>query len=118
MRDWTYDGQVASGPHTLAVEQVQRELQRLRQGQGLGHPTAVLRLSPALRAHLMVGDESVHETADEVVQVVATLRSAIEKLNGHERRYAAVDFNLAAVILFTLDRCGPGGQRAQHNQQR
>jgi hypothetical protein len=48
----------------------------------------------------MAGDESVHETADEVVQVVATLRLAIERLNGHERRYAAVDFNLAADHSF------------------
>lgn len=84
-----------SRAESLTVESVKRELQRLRRGQGLGHPAAVLHLTPRLRAHL-AGDDRSLGTADEVLVVMASLRQAIERLDQHQRVFAEVDFNLDA----------------------
>jgi len=79
----------------LTVEDVKRELQRLRRGEGLGHQAAVLQLSAELRAHL-TGDEGSLGTAEEIVACVTTLREAIDQLDPHQRDFAMVDFNLDA----------------------
>ncbi|MPZ28470.1 MAG: hypothetical protein GEV12_19185 [Micromonosporaceae bacterium] len=81
---------------SLSIEQVRGELKRLRQGQGLAHPTAVLALSDALRALLVRDSGAEQGSADEVVQLVAALRRGLEGLSDHERLYAEVDFNLVA----------------------
>jgi hypothetical protein len=79
-----------SGP---SVRGVKEELKRLRQGQGLGHPTTVLDLSPLVREAL-IGGASDRGQASDVVRLVAALRGAIDGLGEHERLYALTDFNL------------------------
>lgn len=75
---------------------VKAELRRLRQGQGLAHPAAVMRLDPQLR-QLITGqtmDPDAADGTDEIVRLVSALRLAIAKLGSHERLFAEVDFNL------------------------
>jgi hypothetical protein len=78
----------------VSLPQVKEELKRLRQGQGLAHPAAVLGLSPQLRA--AISRDLGADPADDVVRLVAAIRCAIEDLGEHERLYAQVDFNLTA----------------------
>jgi hypothetical protein len=75
---------------------VKAELRHLRQGQGLAHPEAVMRLDPQLR-HLITGQAAGPDAADgtdEIVRLVSAIRLAIDKLGSHERLFAEVDFNL------------------------
>lgn len=84
-----------SPPPSLPIEEVKQELRRLRQGQGLAHPGAVLQLSPRLRAHLTGGEHVAESSTDEIAHVVASLRRGIGRLNRDQQLYAQVDFNLA-----------------------
>lgn len=87
-------------PAVLTVEQVKRELMRLRKSRALAHPSAVLRLSGPLRHHLTADRAVPPGTAGEVTALMAGLRGAIDGLGAHERVYAEVDFNLAAAHSF------------------
>jgi hypothetical protein len=86
---------MVSSPGELPVENVEAELKRLRQGEGLAHPSNVLKLSPQLRL-LLAGADSGSDAAGEVVRIITALRQAIDHLAPHERLYAQVDFNLSA----------------------
>jgi len=86
---------------TLSVESVKRELQALRQGASLAHPSVVLRLSPELRSRLLGAQrDDASDSADEVVQIVAALRSAFDRLSRYDQLYLTVDFNLSAEHSF------------------
>jgi hypothetical protein len=84
---------MVSSPGELPVEHIEAELKRLRQGEGLAHPSNVLKLSPQLR-RLLVGAPNGADAAGDVVRIVAALGRAIDHLAPHERLYAQVDFNL------------------------
>lgn len=93
---WTYAGHMSSSP-PLCVEQIKDSLIRLRQGHGLARPTAVLAgLSAPVRAHLVKETSVEQGSAEEVTQLVAVLRRAIEGLAEDERLSVEVDFNLVA----------------------
>lgn len=77
------------------METVRRELQPLRQGQGLAHPGVVLRLSPTLRAHLTSENYAIGPAA-VALAIVATLRGVIDQLGRHERVYVEVDMNISS----------------------
>jgi hypothetical protein len=79
----------------LPTAWVKAELRRLRQGQGLAHPAAVMQLDAQLR-RFIVGDMGSASAADEILRLVGALRWAIGKLSIHERLFAQVDFNLSA----------------------
>jgi hypothetical protein len=85
---------MVSSPGALPVEHVEAELKRLRQGEGLAHPSNILKLSPQLRL-LLAGAHSGSDAAGDVVRVVTALRRAIDHLAPPERLYAQVDFNLS-----------------------
>lgn len=75
------------------LDQAVAELKRLRQGQGLARPSAVLQLDLAFRELVLHGAKPV-DTADEINRLVVTVRTAIDDLDEHQCRYASVDFNL------------------------
>lgn len=77
----------------MTVERVKQELKRLRKGAALAHPAAVLHLSPQLRA-VLARRRAPRGDADDVVDVLAGLRQAVDELNEHQRRFAVVDLNL------------------------
>lgn len=72
------------------LQLVRQELVRLRQGAGLAHPTAVLKLSASLRRRLAAPTDP----ATEAVQIVRALTGIIDGLDRHHREHARVDFNL------------------------
>jgi hypothetical protein len=80
----------------LSPEDIRGELLRLRQGPALGHPGAVTALSDPLKALLLARTPPLSNanTASETTRLVAALRRAVDALSPHERRHAAVDFNL------------------------
>lgn len=82
-----------SSEGTLSPSWVKAELRRLRRGQALAHPAAVMRLDGRLR-RLITGDSEAAGTASEVLHVVSALSQAIGRLGSHERLFAQVDFNL------------------------
>lgn len=85
---------VVSNPSPSADE-VKESLKRLRRGHGLARPTAVLTTLPeSVRAHLANGKASEPGSVQEVRQLVAVLRRAIEGLAEDERLYVEVDLNL------------------------
>lgn len=84
---------MVSAPAAVPLRHVKEELKRLRQGQGLAHPAAVLGLSPQLRS--LISGAPGSNAADDVVRLVTTIRRAIDSLGEHERIYARADFNLA-----------------------
>jgi hypothetical protein len=81
----------------MTVLRVKNELRRLRQGQGLAHVGAVMRLTPNLRTLLLatLGED----TADES-ELLSVVTSAIGSLADDERLVAAADFNLAVQHRF------------------
>ncbi|MFE6645069.1 hypothetical protein ACFVJS_00805 [Nocardioides sp. NPDC057772] len=79
----------------LSVDEVKNDLKRLRAGHGLARPTALLTtLTDPVRAYFANGKAGEPGSADEVTQLVAVLRRAIEGLSADERLYVEVDFNL------------------------
>lgn len=78
------------------LQQVKRELQRLRQGSALANPNAVLNLSEWLRQELRPGHDDASDQVIEVMGLVDTITGAINALDRHQRHYARVDFNLDA----------------------
>jgi hypothetical protein len=80
---------------SLSVDEVKDDLKRLRAGHGLARPTALLTtLGDPVRAYFVNGAVGEPGSAEEVTQLVAVLRRAIEGLADDERLYVEVDFNL------------------------
>lgn len=80
---------------SLSVAEVVAELKRLRQGPGLAHPAAVLDLSVGLRSRLTNGSSPAPGSAEEIAELLAAFRRAIDRLSEQERLHAEADFNLA-----------------------
>ncbi|WP_083933905.1 hypothetical protein [Sciscionella marina] len=93
---------IVSDDRSPSLEEIRRDLVRLRRGLALARPTAVLdSLSAPVRHYLGrqgVGDQS---SAAEVKHLVQTLRAAIEEQVPAIRDVLDVEFNLSA------DHCYP-----------
>lgn len=83
-----------------SVNSVRRELMRLRKGQGLARPSAVLDLSAEFRAHLASDRPRFSGPAEEAAVVARALREAIGSLSTYERLHVEVEFNLVAEHSF------------------
>jgi hypothetical protein len=80
---------------SLSVDEVKDDLKRLRAGHGLARPTVLLTtLAEPVRAYFANGTVSEPGSAEEVTELVAVFRRAIEGLADDERLYVEVDFNL------------------------
>ncbi len=79
---------------SLSLEDLKAQLQHLRRGRALGHPSSVLGLDHDVRRALRGAHLAEAGTADEVTVLLDVLNSAVDRLHEHERVYARVDLNL------------------------
>ncbi|HYS38531.1 MAG TPA: hypothetical protein VEO01_23175 [Pseudonocardiaceae bacterium] len=79
---------------SLSLEDLKAQLQHLRRGQALGHPSSVLALNHDVRRALRGAQPMEAGTADEVTLLLDVLSRAVDGLHEHERVYARVDLNL------------------------
>ncbi len=76
------------------TDQAIRDLKHLRQGHGLGNPSAVLGLSPVVRARMLESAPSSDHGDAEVVRLMNGMHRALAKLPPDMREVAEAELNL------------------------
>lgn len=98
---WTYHrgghNLVMSLPREELVEQAVRDLKQLRQGQALGNPSAVLGLSPVVRAKLAEHASVGGVQGGGVVRLMDTIHGALRKLTPDLREVVEAELNLSTA---------------------